>query len=88
LGQSSLGRCHYSHIDSDDGNHFVDPNCVLDMNLDNIVAVHWDGYLVGGKADFEFDHWVHSVVMQRVVAALGVDLMEPSEVAAYGGFPP
>lgn len=42
------------------------------MNFDSNVAVHWDGYLVGEKADFEFDHWAHLVVMQKVIAGLGL----------------
>jgi len=58
------------------------------MNLNNIVFVHWDGYLVGGKADFEFDHWVHLVVMEMVIAGLGVDLVGPLKVAVGGSFPP
>jgi len=58
------------------------------MNLNNIVVAHWDGYLVGGKADFEFDHWVHLVVMQMVIAGLGVGLVGPLKEAVYGGFPP
>ena len=85
---SSLGRGRYNHIDTAGENHAAAPDYVLDMNLDNIVLVHWDGYLVGEKADFEFDHWVHLEAMQRVPAVLVVDWEGPLETAVGGCYPP
>lgn len=58
------------------------PDYVLDMNLDKTVVVHWDGYLVGEKADYDLDHWVHLEGVQRVVVGLVVDWVGPGEAAA------
>lgn len=40
------------------------------MNLDNNVADHWDGQLVGERFDFDLDHWVHlpSLLLEEKVA--------------------